>query len=657
MLARRGVALDKCPGVRPVGVGEVIQRICAKTMALTTGEDVQEICGAQQLCSGIKSGLEGAIQGFSSLFDDDDTEGILLVDARNAFNVLNRQVALWNVRILWPRCCRFLFNTYRGFSIIMFRNSDETLLSMEGTTQGDPLAMLFYGIGVMPLIKKLMSPDWVQNWYADDSACIGKLSMIRKWIDLLRIEGPKYGYYPEPNKSFLVIKPQFLEEASLLFHDLHVQIVTEKRFLGGVIGNGDEKKNYVKEKVNQWIDCVKKLSEAAKKSPQAAFSVVTKSLQCEWAFLQRVVNHCQDEYIPLREIIHSTLVPSIFEHEISSSEHELFHLPTRFGGLGINDPVETAQHAFAVTSEKCKVLVDSLLKQEQLNLQEHNQCVKNAINTELVRKETEYQEKQERILSSLPPAKQRVLTRIVEGKSSQWLNVIPKSSDNFDLSPVQFRDALALRYNHGLKGLPTYCDGCGGEMSVTHALNCKKGGLVKHGHDYLRDECIMMASYAWNGIVKEPIMRDSSSTSPALIADFKINGVWEAGGTAFFDNRIVNADAPSYSSQTWNTIAKRHAQEKHLKYNTAAEDLRASFTPLVCSTDGALHLEFHSFLKRIALVLSEKWKKMYGHVLSWLRVRTEFSILKAVSLRLRGTRQIVKPYGFDDGAGLMYIVD
>ncbi|XP_017301819.1 LIM/homeobox protein Awh-like [Diaphorina citri] len=86
-----------------------------------------------------------------------------------------------------------------------------------------------------------------------------------------------------------------------------------------------------------------------------------------------------------------------------------------------------------------------------------------------------------------------------------------------------------------------------------------------------------MASYAWNGIVKEPIMRDSSSTSPALIADFKINGVWEAGGTAFFDNRIVNADAPSYSSQTWNTIAKRHAQEKHLKYNTAAEDLRASF--------------------------------------------------------------------------------
>uniref|UniRef100_A0A8D8WIZ4 Uncharacterized protein n=1 Tax=Cacopsylla melanoneura TaxID=428564 RepID=A0A8D8WIZ4_9HEMI len=102
-------------------------------------------------------------------------------------------------------------------------------------------------------------------------------------------------------------------------------------------------------------------------------------------------------------------------------------------------------------------------------------------------------------------------------------------------------------------------------MSVTHALNCKKGGLVKHGHDYLRDECIMMASYAWNGIMKEPIMRDSSSTDPALIADFKINGVWEAGKTAFFDNRIVNADAQSYSSQTWLAVSKKHADEKHQK--------------------------------------------------------------------------------------------
>jgi len=52
----------------------------------------------------------------------------------------------------------------------------------------------------------------------------------------LIIEGPKYGYFPEPHKSYLVVHPDFVEEAKEMFKDLKVIVVTGQKFLGGFIG-------------------------------------------------------------------------------------------------------------------------------------------------------------------------------------------------------------------------------------------------------------------------------------------------------------------------------------------------------------------------------------------------------------------------------------
>ena len=62
-----------------------------------------------QARSGLKAGIESAIHAMRK---DDDTEAILLVDAENTFNILNRKVALQNIEQLCPPFSQYLFSTY-----------------------------------------------------------------------------------------------------------------------------------------------------------------------------------------------------------------------------------------------------------------------------------------------------------------------------------------------------------------------------------------------------------------------------------------------------------------------------------------------------------------------------------------------------------------
>ena len=102
LLASRLIALDKHPGVRPIGIGDTARRIISKAVLTIVGFDVQEAMGCLQLCGGQILGVEAAIHATRSAFEAKECEAALLVDATNAFNALNRQVALQNIRHLCP---------------------------------------------------------------------------------------------------------------------------------------------------------------------------------------------------------------------------------------------------------------------------------------------------------------------------------------------------------------------------------------------------------------------------------------------------------------------------------------------------------------------------------------------------------------------------
>ena len=151
-VACRLFALDKQPGVRQIGIGETIRRIVSKAIAEVLRDDIQDTAGSLQLCAGL-SGCEAAVHSMYKVFQSPETEAAILVDASNAFNSLNRQVALRNIQQLCPPLSMILTNTYRK-DIDLFIDG-ETIYSQEGTTQGNPLAMAMYAIAISPLINNL----------------------------------------------------------------------------------------------------------------------------------------------------------------------------------------------------------------------------------------------------------------------------------------------------------------------------------------------------------------------------------------------------------------------------------------------------------------------------------------------------------------------
>eukprot|EP00923_Selenidium_pygospionis_P026138 GHVN01046344.1.p1 GENE.GHVN01046344.1~~GHVN01046344.1.p1 ORF type:complete len:159 (-),score=15.39 GHVN01046344.1:37-513(-) len=158
-MAKRLLPLSKGESLRPIGIGETLKRLMCKAVVEATSDEVKERAGARQFGAGMKGGVEAAIHLMKRLMEkrgcadraDGQTEatdeskgtqwenrsvGVLLMDAENAFNRLNRAHALREVRVHWPSASQFIHNVYAGHASFIIQGSDVTLLSREDVTQG-----------------------------------------------------------------------------------------------------------------------------------------------------------------------------------------------------------------------------------------------------------------------------------------------------------------------------------------------------------------------------------------------------------------------------------------------------------------------------------------------------------------------------------------
>ena len=648
--AARLIPLDQNPGVRPIGVGEVLRRIIGKAITWTVNDEIKEAAGPLQTCAGHGAGAEAAIHAMKEIYENEATDAVLLIDATNAFNCMNRSVALHNIQIICPAIATYVINTYRSPSRLFVAGGME-IKSQEGTTQGDPLAMPWYSVNTHTMIEllKIMCVEIKQVWLADDAAAGGKITSLYEWYNHLATEGQAFGYLVNGAKSWLIVKTdEAAQEAKQVFGD-SVNITTEgKRHLGAVFGSKDYKDDYCKAKVDKWTEELRSLSEIAKSQPQAAYAAYVKGYQSKFTFFMRTVPQF-DEYLgPIDGILHEFFLPTIFgqEEPLPSWLEKLCNLPTREGGLGISSPKTEAPQQYKSSVLITKPHVESILSQDMVQKGDKSEVEALKREQRNIKKNNE-EIKVAEVKAELPVEVVPFFEQARDKGASSWLNALPIEEQGLNLNKEEFRDALRLRYDLPLRDLPSFCT-CGESFSVCHALSCKKGGFIAQRHDNIRDILTVLLSKVCHNVQAEPHLQKidnerfqlrTANISDEARLDIKAGSFWRRGQNAFFDIRVTHVNAMTNQNRSTESIFRQHENEKKRAYlQRVIEVEQGTFTPLVFGTNGGIGRECDLFVKNLASKLALKQNEQYGNIMTWLRTKLSFETVKAALLCVRGSR-------------------
>lgn len=653
-LACRLIALDKNPGVRPIGVCEVFRRIVARAVLKIVGPDVEEVCGPLQTCSGLPSGIEAAVHAMQQLYEADDTEGVLLVDARNAFNSLNREVALHNVQRLCPSLARTVVNCYAQPARLFVAGGGE-LASSEGTTQGDPLSMAFYALATVPLLLHLREtcPSTSQGWYADDSSAADRLRALRAWWRELESVGPRYGYFTNSAKSMLLVKPGLMEDAGRIFGDTGIRLLEGGvQYLGSNIGEQTDRDAFLVKKIEKWCGELHSLAKIAESEPHAAYAALTHGLRGRWTYIFRTLQIPPDFLVPLEMAIGDVTKAVTGRLELGEEELTMLRLPARLGGIGLPDVRAIANNEHVASKSVTDNQVLEIVHQtdssrEQNTARDIHQSAIAAKASIGFQRKKQAAEAFRVVHDSAPPELAARLERISTKGVSSWLVTLPLAEHGFHLNKRDFRDALALRYNWPIPDLPTSC-ACGQPFTTCHAMCCPRGGFPTIRHNEVRDILADLLTEVSHNVATEPLLLPLSgetfsaattNTSNEARADIRVSGFWSRGEDAFFDVRVFHPDASSYRDRCLEDMLKLHEDRKTLEYGERITNVdHGSFTPLVFTTDGCSATHCLRFLKSLCSRLATHDNRPYSQLMAFVRGRLSFALLRSAIMCLRGSR-------------------
>ena len=386
-------------------------------------------------------------------------------------------------------------------------------------------------------------------------------------------------------------------------------------------------------------------------------------------YLQRVVPDCGMALAPIEEAITTTFLPALFGSEPGelTALREQFRLVVKSAGLGVPDPTMNATPNHRVSLAITEPLTESLVNGTPLNTVAYAHEAKEARTFFRDERDEENSTSFKALLDASGSAfLQKRLKR--SKRTGTWLTLLPNRLNGTDLSATEFRDGIRLRFGLVPLALPHRCDGCQQRFTVDHAMSCKKGGLILLRHAELAQEWHTLCAQALTptAVSDEPLISQGQHTprrneqghtdpAPELRGDIAAHGFWSRGATAIFDVRVTDLENSSQRASTSKTVLARHEREKKAKYLELCERQRKHFTPLVFSVDGLMATECDAAIKRVASLISKKWRRTYSQVCGFVRSRLCIALVRCASRCLRWDRNPsfkTSRIPWDSGTGL-----
>ena len=183
-----------------------------------------------------------------------------------------------------------------------------------------------------------------------------------------------------------------------------------------------------------------------------------------------------------------------------------------------------------------------------------------------------------------------------------------------------------------------------------HALTCPTGGFPSQRHDELRDIFAVVLREVCPDVETEPSLMELSGEQLRYSTanrgdedrlDIRARGFWTRQQQAFFDVRVTTIPDDLTSLREIRQHLRNHEESKKREYGDRVREVeKGVFTPLVLSSNGLSAKECSIFIKSLVNKIVEKFPdRVYSMVMSLLRVRISFSLLRSAICCLRGSRR------------------